>query len=267
MKRFDGQVAVITGGASGIGLAIAEALATEGASVALLDVNAASIADALATLSLPEGRARGYTVDVTREEEVADAFARIDAEFGRLDVLVSAAGIIGRGSLEETESSQWKRVLDVDLSGIYMASRAALPALKRAGGAIVNIASIAGIRAVSPQVNVAYAAAKGGVISLTEQMAAELAAHGIRVNAVSPGFVETPMSSEQRSIGAHHGWTRRIPLRRYAQPSEIAEVCLFLASSQASYVTGTNLVVDGGLTVVLTSDTIPAPAGDAEPSK
>jgi len=266
MNKFDGQVAVITGGASGIGLAVAEALAKEGATIAILDVNAASISDALATLSLPVERARGYTVDVTCEDEVLDAFSQIDATFGRLDILVGAAGIIGRGSLEETESEQWRRVLDVDLSGIYMTARAALPALKRAGGgAIVNIASIAGIRAVSPQVNVAYAAAKGGVISLTEQMAAELAAYGIRVNAVSPGFVETPMSREQRSIGAHHGWTRRIPLRRYAQPSEIAEVCLFLASSQASYVTGTNLVVDGGLTVVLTSDTIPALAVEANP--
>lgn len=267
MNRFDGQVAVVTGGASGIGLAVAEALAREGAKIALLDLNSASIADALGTLALPVERIRGFTADVTREDEVVRAFGAVDTAFGRLDVLVNAAGIVARGTLEETDTAQWARVLGVDLTGIYLTSRAALPVLKRKqGGAIVNIASIAGIRATPRQVNVAYAAAKGGVISLTMQMAADLAEYGIRVNAVSPGFVATPLNREQRSAGAERLWAGRIPLRRYAQPPEIAEACLFLASSQASYVTGANLVIDGGLTIALQPDAVPAAAIGAGPS-
>ena len=260
MKRFEGKVAVVTGGASGIGNAVAKALLREGAKVAILDLDEKATAAAAKSMDAPAGHVLGIITDVGREESVNLSFARIEETFGRLDVVINAAGILSRGSLEETDSALWQRIIDVDLTSVYLTSRAALPAMKRSGGgAIVNIASVAGIRGV---VNVAYVAAKGGVVALTMQLGGELAKFNIRVNAVSPGYTVTPLNTDMRSKGLDRYWTGRVPMGRYAQPEEMAAACLFLASSEASYVTGTNLVVDGGMSCVLLPDREPVPAGE-----
>ncbi len=253
--RFADKVAVVTGGASGMGLAVVEGLLAEGARVTLIDQNADALRAALAALGTDNARA--IVADVTSEQQIGDAMNGVEAAHGRLDILCNAAGIVGRGSVEETDAARWNRIVGVDLTSIHLTVRAALPAMKRTGsGSIVNIASVAGLRGTG-SVNVAYAAAKGGVIALTQQLAADLAPHRIRVNAVSPGFVTTPMNQDMRSAGLDRLWVGRIPLRRYARPDELASVILFLASEQASYVTGANLVADGGLTAVVGPDPVP----------
>jgi NAD(P)-dependent dehydrogenase (short-subunit alcohol dehydrogenase family) len=255
MNRFDGKVAVVTGGASGIGFETAARLAAEGAVIALLDFDEAGCARAAAELA-GKGEARAYAVDVTGEASVRKALDEVMKDCGRLDVLVNCAGVAARGTLEQTEFAEWRRVLDVDLTSIYLTSRAALGHFRRSGGgAIVNIASLAGMFGV---VNVAYVAAKGGVISLTQQLANELAVDNIRVNAVSPGFVSTALNRELRAQGAEARWQRQIPLGRYAHAREIAAACAFLASEDASYMTGANVVVDGGLGAVLRPDPVAA---------
>lgn len=261
VKRFADKVAVVTGGASGIGFAIAGGLLAEGARVTLVDQNAAALRDALAALGTDN--ARGVVADVTSEQQMASAMVGVEAAHGRLDIVCNAAGIVGRGTVEETDAALWSRIVGVDLASIHLTVRAAIPVMKRTGsGSIINIASVAGLRGAA-SVNVAYAAAKGGVIALTRQLAADLAPHRIRVNAVSPGFVTTPMNQDMRSAGLDRLWVGRIPLRRYARPEELANVVLFLASEQASYVTGANLVVDGGLSSVLSPDPVPFVDGTA----
>jgi NAD(P)-dependent dehydrogenase (short-subunit alcohol dehydrogenase family) len=168
---------------------------------------------------------------------------------GVADKATPFGGIIARGDLLETGIDEWRRVLEVDLSSIFYSTRAALPLLRAAGGgSIVNFASLSGTRSI---VNVAYEAAKGGVISLTRRLADELAKDHIRVNTVSPGFTATPLNQKLRDAGAERKWVDRIPLGRYGQPAEIAAACAFLASDDASYITGFDLVVDGGVSSVL----------------
>lgn len=256
MIRFEGKVALVTGGVSGIGFETVVRLVVEGAAVALVDFDEASAMRAAAELVGRGGRVKAYAADVTDEAAVRGAYTAVAAEFGRLDVVINCAGIAARGTLEQTKFEEWRRVLDVDLTSIYLSARAAVPHFRRSGGgAMVNIASIAGMVGV---VNVAYVAAKGGVIALTRQLANELAADNIRVNAVSPGFVVTALNKELRAQGAEKRWASRIPLGRYAEPREIAAACAFLASEDASYMTGENLVIDGGLSAVLRPDPVPA---------
>lgn len=255
MKRFEGKVAAVTGGASGIGLAIVTALVREGARVAILDINAAAVSAQALAVDAQDGHVLGIVNDVASEDSVNAAFASIDQAFGRVDVLVNAAGIITHDRLEELQAITWQRVLNVDLASTYFTTRAALPAMKKAGGgAIVNIASVAAIRGI---VDAAYCAAKGGLLALTTQLSGELAKFNIRVNTVSPGFAVTAMNTDSRAQGNDRFWIGRIPLRRYAQPEEIAAACLFLASPDASYITGANLVVDGGLTSTILPDQTP----------
>lgn len=252
MTRFKGKVAVVTGGASGIGFAAAQRLAAEGAMVGIVDARLAEATRSAARIDGTSERAAAFEADVTVHASVEHAFGQIADRFGRIDVVVNSAGIIARGSLEQTNVEEWRRVLDVDLGSMYYSTRSVLPHLRRAGGgAIVNIASLAGSRGA---VNVAYVAAKGGVIALTRQLANELAAERIRVNSVSPGFTSTPLNQGLRETGAERTWTARIPLGRYASPDEVASVCAFLASDDASYVTGIDLIVDGGLSAVLRPD-------------
>ena len=256
MTRFKGKVAIVTGGASGIGLATAERLASEGAAVAIVDRELAAANVAAESIRGPAGRGKGFAADVTSRDQLASVFAAASKMFGRVDVVVNSAGVIARGNLEETSIEEWRRVLEIDLSSMFYSASAALPLLRAAGGvSIVNIASVAGLRGA---VNVAYVAAKGGVISLTRQLANELAKDRIRVNSISPGFTSTPLNQTLRDAGAERYWTDRIPLGRYGAPDEIAAACAFLASDDASYVTGFDLVVDGGLSAVLRPRSIPA---------
>jgi NAD(P)-dependent dehydrogenase (short-subunit alcohol dehydrogenase family) len=234
--RLQGRRIVITGAASGIGKATALLFAKEGASLALFDLDRQGVE---ATARLTGGH--GFATDVASEDATTDAAERAAKALGGLDGLVNAAGIMRTGPMLETPLSVWRQVLEANLTGTYVVSRACLPWLINATGAtIVNIASGAGLLPNAPGLT-AYAASKGGVVNLTRAMAAELAP-GIRVNSVCPGMVDTPMAD------GHRGNVGNYALKRIGAPDEIAQVILFLTSAEGSYVTGAALAADGGRT-------------------
>jgi len=258
MRRFEGKCVLVTGGASGIGQATAHRIFAEGGTVVVLD-RTQDLAQKAAGQIDPSGQ-RSYAqgADVTDSAAVEQAIRQVLTRVERIDAVINSAGIISRGTLEETGDQEWHRVIDTDLSSMFYVVRAVLPALRQStGAAIVNVASLAGTIGA---VNVAYAAAKGGVVAMTRQLANELAAQGIRVNSVSPGFTSTPLNQELRAAGSEAAWEKRIPLGRFGLAEEIAAVCAFLASSDSSYVTGMDLVVDGGLSAVARPDYVPAGA-------
>ena len=234
--RLQGRRIVVTGAASGIGRAIAQLFAAEGAALALFDRDAAGLA---ATAAQTGGHV--CEVDVASEASVAAAAAQAAQALGGIDGVVNAAGIMRTGPMEDTPMAVWRQVIDVNLTGTFMVSRACLPWLRQAEGAtIVNIASAAGLLPNAPGLT-AYAASKGGVVNLGRAMAAELAP-AIRVNTVCPGMVDTPMAE------GFHANVGNYALKRLAQPAEIARVILFLTSADGSYVTGATLAADGGRT-------------------
>lgn len=252
MNRFTGKVVIVTGGASGIGLATAQRVAVEGATVGIIDLHLDASERAAQGIMATGAQTMACAADVGNSVQLAAAIEAIAERFGRLDAIINSAGIIARGSLEKTSEAEWLQVLQTDLSSMFYSARAAAALLRQAGGgAMVNVASIAGSRG---GLNVAYVAAKGGVVALTRQLADELAKDGIRVNSVSPGFTATALNHDLRTAGAEKALTGRIPLGRYAAPEEIAAACAFLASSDASYITGVDLIVDGGLCAVLRPD-------------
>jgi meso-butanediol dehydrogenase/(S,S)-butanediol dehydrogenase/diacetyl reductase len=235
---FEGKSALVTGGASGIGLATCEALAAAGAAVTLLDLPTSRGAAEAARLG-----ARFAPCDV-------GDFAALEAVIASHapDLLVNNAGVGTLGRVTELAPSEWRRVLGVDLDAVFHACRAAIPPMvRKGGGAIVNVASISGLAA--DHGFAAYNSAKAGVIALTRAIAIDHATEGVRVNAVCPGLVETPMSGFLARIpGLMDGWLPTIPMRRPAQPAEIAGVIAFLLSPAASYMTGSIVVADGGMT-------------------
>jgi meso-butanediol dehydrogenase / (S,S)-butanediol dehydrogenase / diacetyl reductase len=244
VSRFTDRVAIVTGAASGIGAATAGALAAEGARVVIADVDADRGAAAARQIG-----ARFERVDVADAAAIEALIRGTAAREGGLDVLVSNAFATVVGPLESLDIEGWRRTLDVTLTAAFTALRAAVPLLRARGrGSVVNVASISGLGA--DRGLAAYNAAKAGVINLTRTAALELAASGIRVNAVCPGLVDTPplrrafQNAPERQPVAEAA----IPLGRLARPEEIARVILFLASDDASYMTGAAVVVDGGLT-------------------
>lgn len=242
--RFTDRVAIITGGGSGIGAATAMRLASEGASVVLAGRTEAKLK---ATAEAIGGNARWRAADVSLPSDV-DALVAFAVDcFGRLDVLVNNAGYGDRmGRVTEIDAAYWQRVLETNLSSVFHCSRAAIPHLARRRGTIVNVASLSGVR--GDYGSNAYNAAKAGVINLTRSLALEQAAAGIRVNCVSPGFILTPMQdATPESVRAM--WAEAAPLGRNGQPEEIAAVIAFLASDEASFITGQNIVADGGVTI------------------
>lgn len=250
--RFEGKVAAVTGGGSGIGRVTAEALAAEGAKVAILDIDgdkAGETADAI------EGRSLAATLDVTHAEAVAAAMKWIAESAGGLDILVTSAAVPVRSPLLETGAEEWRKVVDTNLTGTFLCAQAAGRIMAEAGGGrIVHVSSVNGQRAIAGRG--AYAAAKGGVEMLTKVLAAELGPKGVTVNAVAPGPVETPMIKEMHGPDTRAEWHRVLPIRRYAEPSEVAAAILYLASDEAAYVTGHTLAVDGGfLAAGLLTDT------------
>jgi NAD(P)-dependent dehydrogenase (short-subunit alcohol dehydrogenase family) len=250
------SVALVTGGSSGIGRAVAELLAGQGASVAVCAVDAAeagAVADAMTARGLT---AVSAPADVRDPDSVAAAVQTAVDTFGSLDTLVTCAGIQAYGTVADTDEQTWDDVFAVNVKGVFLAARAALPHLRRsARGAIVIVSSV---QALATQAGVAaYAASKGALNALTRSMAIDEAGYGVRVNAVCPGSVDTPMlrrsamlfsdGSVEGMLQAMNGWGRSHPLGRVAQASEVAEVVSFLASPRSSFVTGEDVRVDGGL--------------------
>jgi len=242
--RFRNKVVVITGGGGGMGVEFCTAFAREGAHVVMVDALAASVKKAAATLKDRGHEVTTLVLDVADERAVAAAFDRIAAEHGGIDVLVGGAGIRPVGDVLDQRLADFEACLRVNVTGIFVCSRnAARHMMKKGSGAIVNIASVNGVRAVTGMA--AYCASKAAVISLTQTMASEWAPHGIRVNAILPAQVETPMIAEQ--VGEERRRREeRIPLGRYGKPAEIAQAACFLASDDASFITGHPLALDGG---------------------
>ena len=238
MNRFDGKVALVTGGANGIGAAIVARLAGEGAKVLIADRTAPA---------LTSDGIRYLATDATKADDVAAAVAAALKDWGRLDILVNNAGIGAFGATPAMEEETWDRVFAINIRAIFLFCREAIPALRETRGTIVNIASISGL--FGDYGMGAYNASKGAVVNYTRSLALECAQYGIRVNALCPGLVDTAMSSaglERPEDRAE--WEARIPLGRPAKPEEMAAVAAFLASEDASYMTGAIVAADGGTT-------------------
>ncbi|WP_417708202.1 SDR family NAD(P)-dependent oxidoreductase [Roseibium aggregatum] len=231
---------LITGAARGIGLATAKLMLARGWQVAMLDRDA----DELAIASKDLEGAVPFVCDVSIVEQVEATIPDILQRFGGLDAVVNNAGVAEFGPIEETDFAMWRRVMETNLDGVFLVSQAVTPALKEARGAIVNIASISGLRAST--LRVAYGTSKAAVIQLTKQQAAELGEYGIRANCVCPGPVRTKLAMAVHSQDIIDAYHDAIPLNRYGSETEIGEVIAFLCSEQASYVTGQVIAADGG---------------------
>jgi len=234
--RLKDKVALITGGASGIGQATAELFTREGAKVAVADAIQAS------------GAALCLQADVSDSGQVAKMVDATLQAFGRIDILLNAAGILHYGTVLETDEQAWNRVLSINLTGTYLCCRAVLPhMIRQGGGSIINVSSTAGAHDAIPNA-AAYVASKGGVLMLTKAMAVDHAKQGVRVNALVPGATDTPMIRKVLTPEAMEGLGAQHPIGRIGRPEELAKAVLFLASDDASFVTGSAMYVDGGQT-------------------
>ena len=247
--RLSGKVAFISGGARGMGETEARLFAENGAKVAIGDVLEAEGRQVAADISAAGGDAMFVPLDVTSDSDWERAIAATVARYGRLDVLVNNAGISGRGMVEDTRVEDWERVMDVNAKGVFLGTRYAIPEMRKVGGgSIVNISSQLGLVGTdnsSPQ----YQASKGAVRIFTKTTAIQYAPDGIRANSVHPGPIVTPMTEERRADPATRElMLSRIPLARYGQPMDVAYGVLYLASDESSFVTGSELVIDGGWT-------------------
>jgi 2-deoxy-D-gluconate 3-dehydrogenase len=254
LYRLDGKVAVVTGGARGIGQATAFRFAEAGATVMIADSNGEGALATAAAIRDRGGAAHGVTLDVTDAPAVLSAINRVAEEHGRLDVLVNNAAIFPFRPFFESDDELWQKTLDVNVMGALRCTRAAAPHMARAGGgAVVNLASIAGMR---PEGDLAhYETSKGAIIMMTKSLAWELRELRVRVNAVAPGGIQTPgarlsieplLSDPKKLMARSRGFFQRIPLKRMGEPDDVARAILFLATPMSDYMTGTMVLVDGG---------------------
>lgn len=245
MALLEGKVAVVTGAARGIGQSIALRLAEEGADLALSDVKAEWLEETVAKVRALGRRAEAFEIDVSKSDQVQAGVDAMAAAFGKLDVVVNNAGITRDGLLIRMSEEDWDLVMDINLKGTFLMTKAAAKfMMKQRSGAFVNIASVIGLMGNPGQAN--YGASKAGVSNLTKTVAKELAARGIRANAIAPGFIKTKMT-DALSDDVRNAMLSVIPLKDFGTPEDVANVVLFLASDLSRYVTGQTLSVCGGM--------------------
>lgn len=254
MNGLRGKVALITGGASGLGLEVARQMAAAGALLVLVDWDEATLEAAAGEIARSGAEVKSLRGDVSEQSTATAAAALAGSEFGRLDILFNNAGIdpLRARSVLETQVADWDRIIDVNVKSAYLMSRAAIPLMRKSGGgSIVNTASIAGLKPAADET--AYSVSKAAMVSLTGAIALDFAADGIRANCVCPGFMEMVMTDRRRDLTEEQqaaraaGAAARVPLGRQGTYGEVAKAVLFLAGSDASYITGAALVVDGGM--------------------
>lgn len=245
MIELNDKLVVVTGAARGIGFAIAEGFAKAKAKVVIIDLFEEAVNEAVKKFTDNGFDALGYAADVTNGDDIAKIFKTLVKEHKKIDVLVNNAGITKDGLMMRMKESDWDAVINVNLKGTFICTqKISRYMLSQKSGSIINIASVIGVMGNAGQTN--YAASKGGIIALTKASAKEMASRGIRVNSISPGFIETEMTATL-SEDVVKGYAEAIPLAKMGKPADIANACLFLASNMSAYITGQNILVDGGL--------------------